>query len=57
MRSFLIILSTLLTIICFFISLYLIGETLSVVFAILAIISCLIWRWLINSDPDCDLKI
>lgn len=45
------------TIICFIISLCLMGEILGVVFMILAVIFSLIWRWLINSDPDCDLKI
>lgn len=57
MRVFLVILSTLLAIIFFIISLYLLGEIIGIIFAVLAIISCLIWRWLINSDPDCDLKI
>ena len=57
MRVFLVILSTLLAITFFIISLCLLGEIIGIICAALAIISCLIWRWLINSDPDCDLKI
>lgn len=57
MRVFLVILSTLLAITFFIISLCLLGEMIGIICAALAIISCLIWRWLINSDPDCDLKI
>lgn len=50
-------LSALLAITFFITSLCLLGEVLGIVFAVLAIISSLIWRWLINSDPNCDLKI
>lgn len=57
MRLILVIISTLTAIICFIISLCLMGELIGIVFAVLAIISCLIWIWLINSDLDCDLKI
>lgn len=57
MRLILVIISALTAIICFIISLCLMGEIIGIVFAILAVIVSLIWRWLINSDPDSDLKI
>lgn len=57
MRLILVIISALTAIICFIISLCLMGEIIGIVFAILAVIVSLIWKWLINSDPDSDLKI
>lgn len=57
MRIFLVILFMLLAITFIIMSVCLLGEILGIVFAVLAIISCLIFKWLINSDPDCDLKI
>lgn len=57
MRVFLVILFTVLAITFIIISLCLLGEILGIGFAVLAVINCLIWRWLINSDPNCDLKI
>lgn len=57
MRVFLVILFMLLAITFIIMSVCLLGEILGIVFAVLAIISCLIFKWLINSDPDCDFKI
>lgn len=57
MRPILVIISALIAVTCLIISLCLIEEILGVVFMILAVIFSLMWRWLINSDPDCDLKI
>lgn len=57
MRVFLVILFMLLALTFIIMSICLFGKILGIVFAVLAIISCLIGRWLINNDPDSDLKI